>query len=368
MTELGCSAIDHVTSGKLLVQRYFFNTEAANIADYLDAVSAMFPHFSHKTLCTLMLTMLLSALSLTSVVADDEYGSMYVSDALVHYIRPESGRRNISIIMVPGLNLSSYIYLTTPDGRTGWAQMFAEDGYDVYVINDPDFDFIKGGFSVSPFTVPIAEAPPTDPSSSQSWQIDIWTRWGFGESRGSPYSDTRFPTDDYDIFADNYPYVGRSSVGYDTTIASLLDITGSAWLMAHSAGGPQAVGAALRRPEIVLGFLMIEPTGPPGDEVFPELDGLSLFGVYGDYIDSRNQGNRKAGTEEAARLFERNGGRGEVISLPDDLEIFGNTHLMMQDNNNRFIADLILEWLDPGPPPPPPEVPFFADGFEPVDD
>jgi hypothetical protein len=41
----------------------------------------------------------------------------------------------------------------------------------------------------------------------------------------------------------------------------------------------------------------------------------------------------------------QNGGRGEVISLPEELGIFGNTHLMMQDNNSAFIADLILDWL-----------------------
>ena len=299
----------------------------------------------------------------TVVHAADEYGSMYVSDALVHYIRPANNRRNVTIIAVPGLNLSSYIYVTTPDGRMGWAQMFADDGYDIYVINDPDFDFLKGGFSVAPFTVPTVGAPPYDPSSSQAWGDNVWTRWGFGDSYDSPYPDTRFPTDYFDVFADNYPYVGSSSVNYYSAITALLEMTGSAWLMAHSAGGPQAVEAAKLKPELVSGFLMIEPTGPPDESDFPALAGMSMFGVYGDYIESRNQGNRKAATEAAAELFIQNGGAGEVISLPDDLEIFGNTHLMMQDNNNDFVLSLILDWLDPTPPPPQ-ETPFFLDGFE----
>jgi len=295
--------------------------------------------------------------------AADEYGSMYVSDSLVHYIRPENNRRNITIIAVPGLNLSSYIFVTTPDGRNGWAQMFAAAGYDFYVINDPDFDFVKGGFSVSPFIVPTEGAPPSDPDSSQGWSGDIWKRWGFGESAGSPYPDTRFPTDDFNVFAANYPYVSSSSVEYDSAIVALLDITGPAWLMAHSAGGPQAVSAARLRPELVKGFLMVEPTGPPDESDFPQLAGMSLFGVYGDYIDSRNQGNRKAGTEAAAALFVQNGGKGEVVSLPDDLGVFGNTHLMMQDNNNDFVLRQYLDWLD-STPPPPAEIPSYADGFE----
>jgi pimeloyl-ACP methyl ester carboxylesterase len=316
-----------------------------------------------KHSCFVFTCLLLTSMISEGVGAADEYGSIYVSDSLVHYIRPENNRRNVTIIAVPGLNLSSYIFVTTPDGRNGWAQMFAADGYDVYIINDPDFDFIKGGFSVPPFTVPTEGAPPSDPGSSPGWGSDVWRRWGFGDIAGSPYPDTRFPTDYFDEFADNYPYVGSSSVAYSTAIVALLDMTGPAWLMAHSAGGPQAVAAAKSRPGLVRGFLMIEPTGPPDADDFPALAGMSLFGVYGDYIDSRNQGSRKAATEAAAVLFAQNGGVGQVISLPDDLGVFGNTHLMMQDNNNDFVLAQILKWLAPTPPPPS-ETPSFADGFE----
>ena len=276
---------------------------------------------------------------------EDFYGSMYVEDSLVHYIQPEQKWHGIPIIMIPGLNLSSYIYVTTPDGRDGWAQAFAAKGFDVYVINDPDFDFLKGGFSVSPFIVPTEGAPPLDPSSSQAWQNDVWRRWGFGESEGNPYPDTRFPTDYFAVFKANFPYVSSSATSYADAIVALLQTTGPAVLMAHSAGGPQAVNAALARPDLVRGFIMIEPTNPPDGDDFPALAGMSMFGVYGDYIDSRNQGSRKAGTEAAAVLFSQNGGVGEVVSLPDDLGINGNTHLMMQDNNNLFIADLIITWL-----------------------
>jgi pimeloyl-ACP methyl ester carboxylesterase len=276
----------------------------------------------------------------------DEYGSFYINDALVHYIRPENGRQGVSVVMIPGLNLSSYTYLTTPDGRPGWARKFADDGYDVYVINDPDFDFSRG-FSVAPFTnVPTVGRPPADPNATQGWQQDIWRRWGFGSSQGNPYPDTRFPTAHFAAFAANYPYI-RSNGGasYSGAIIALLDRIGPSLLMAHSAGGPQAVTAAKARPNLVPALLLIEPTGPPDAADFPALAGISLLGVYGDYIVSRNQGSRKLATEAAAALHIQNGGRGKVISLPEELAIFGNTHLMMQDGNSAFIADLILVWL-----------------------
>jgi pimeloyl-ACP methyl ester carboxylesterase len=291
------------------------------------------------------LSLVLALTPFAGAWAADESGSFYINEALVHYLRPENGRQGVSVVMIPGLNLSSYIYLTTPDGRPGWAQEFADDGYDVYVINDPDFDFSRG-FSVAPFTnVPTAGAPPADPSATQGWQQDIWRRWGFGSSEGNPYPDTRFPTAYFGAFALNYPYLRSVGASYPDAIIALLDQIGPSLLMAHSAGGPQAVSAAKARPNLVPALILIEPTSPPDTNDFPALSGMSLIGVYGDYIDSRNQGNRKIATEAAAALHVQNGGRGEVISLPEELGIFGNTHLMMQDDNNAFIADLILDWL-----------------------
>jgi len=39
--------------------------------------------------------------------AQDELGSFYLSDALVHFIRPDTTVSRTPIIMIPGLNLST---------------------------------------------------------------------------------------------------------------------------------------------------------------------------------------------------------------------------------------------------------------------
>jgi hypothetical protein len=36
----------------------------------------------------------------------------------------------------------------------------------------------------------------------------------------------------------------------------------------------------------------------------------------------------------------------EVLLNPPDRGIRGNSHMIMQDNNNLQIADLILQWID----------------------
>ena len=63
-----------------------------------------------------------------------------IEQAPVHYlIPPEDKRRgNLPVVMAPGMGLTSYLYLATPDGRDGWAQIFAKAGHPVYVFDDPN--------------------------------------------------------------------------------------------------------------------------------------------------------------------------------------------------------------------------------------
>jgi hypothetical protein len=53
---------------------------------------------------------------------------------------------------------------------------------------------------------------------------------------------------------------------------------------------------------------------------------------------------RHQACETTARLINEAGGKADVISLPK-LGIAGNTHLLMQDTNNREIAQMIIEKL-----------------------
>lgn len=279
-----------------------------------------------------------------NVKAQHTYGSFYTNDAFVNYVLSGNKTETATIVMIPGLNLSSYIFSTTPDGRDGWAELFANKGYDVYMVNDPKFDFATGGF-VAPYTIP-SNGKPATPGSAQGWQTDIWRRWGFGLTQGNPYSNAQFPTDSFANFAQNYPFLGTSTYRYDAAIQAVMDsIGGKVWLLAHSAGAQPAVLAATQKKPQMKGMILIEPAGPPDNTNFPALNGLHMFGVYGDYIVSRNQTSRKVATETAATLFQNAGGIADVVSLPDDSLVFGNSHIMMQDLNSEYVFNIIEHWL-----------------------
>jgi pimeloyl-ACP methyl ester carboxylesterase len=298
----------------------------------------------HINILLVNVLVLISIFFSVNVMSQHTYGSIYTNGAYINFIQAENKTEDAVIVMVPGLNLSTYLYATTPDGRKGWAELFADNGYDVYMVNDPKHDFATGGF-VAPYTVPSG-GPGPSPQAAQGWQTDIWRRWGFGLSQGNPYTNAQFPTNFFNVFAQNYPFIGTSNQSFAGAIEAVIDLTESnVWLLAHSAGAGHAVTAAREKNDLVKGLILIEPAGPPDTDDFPDLNGMHMLGVYGDYIISRNQASRKLATEAAAILFQNAGGISEVVSLPEDYAIFGNSHILMQDLNCEFIFNIIEYWL-----------------------
>jgi pimeloyl-ACP methyl ester carboxylesterase len=246
----------------------------------------------HINILLVNVLVLISIFFSVNVMSQHTYGSIYTNGAYINFIQAENKTEDAVIVMVPGLNLSTYLYATTPDGRKGWAELFADNGYDVYMVNDPKHDFATGGF-VAPYTVPSG-GPGPSPQAAQGWQTDIWRRWGFGLSQGNPYTNAQFPTNFFNVFAQNYPFIGTSNQSFAGAIEAVIDLTESnVWLLAHSAGAGHAVTAAREKNDLVKGLILIEPAGPPDTDDFPDLNGMHMLGVYGDYIISRNQASRK---------------------------------------------------------------------------
>jgi pimeloyl-ACP methyl ester carboxylesterase len=280
--------------------------------------------------------------------------SMVVEQALVHSVTPSVVTEPYPIVMIAGLGLSSYLYMATPDGREGWASLMARKGFQVYVFEDPLMS-PSGGFNINAFNgAKRGQLAAADQPQLSIWtNEEIWSRWGFGSAFNVPYSDTRFPVAHVDQFyaampiQHDYPAgSGQFGAGFKSELlVELLDRVGPAILMAHSAAGQTVLQAASARLHLVPGFVLLEPAGIPDAGDFPAFSGKFMLGIYGDYIAQRNQTGRKQATEDAAVLFNQNGGVGEVISMPEDLNVFGNTHIMMQDNNSHDIAAIVVNWL-----------------------
>ena len=326
--------------------------------------------------------------------------TVWVEQAMVHTLIPTEITGD-PIIMVPGMGLSSYIYLGTPDGRKGWAQLFAEAGHPVYVYDIPEYA-ISGGFDVNKCNDlvdaividvndpnnPIAtlnypidpngivistsgkgknkttkvECPEVPPTygywSTNSTHKNIWSTWGFGDGTDSPYPDVRFPVANMDQFEkhlqlryqdmtieDEAPFTG--DVEAEAIVPLCEQIGQPVILMIHSASAAYFQPLLLACPDDFKALVNLEQafiTDATAEEFAILVGSRPFLSVYADYVEERGQTNRKILSQEITAAIQANGGTADFIDLPEQ-GVHGNTHLMMQDNNNDEIAGQILEWL-----------------------
>jgi pimeloyl-ACP methyl ester carboxylesterase len=290
-------------------------------------------------------------------------GETLNDQSLIHSFIPENTEKS-PVIMVPGLGLGASIYESTPDDRNGWAYDFVAAGYPVYTVDTSDL--ASAGLSEEE-----AEA------TLSKWDSEsIWSRWGLGSGPGEAYEDGQFPVEQFDQFYSSIPMqikiasndssseatgktgsrsesgdeASKSSGGNSQEVENMIQLlkkTGPSILLVHSMGGEIGYEVARQRPDLVKGLVAIEPVGSPIDEseVKYIYEDIPYLGVYGDYLESRNQVSRLEAVQTTSKIIEDNGGTSDVIELTEE-GITGNSHLMMMDQNSDVIAGKITDWLD----------------------
>ena len=186
-----------------------------------------------------------------------------VGQAFVQYQIPQRRRHTYPIVMVHGGSQTGSGWISTPDGRDGWATYFLRNGYAVYVI-----DQVARGRS--PY---IAEVYGRTRSQSREYAMqrfstsekyNLWpqaklhTQW---PGNGQP-GDSAF--DSY--FASNVPSMEdrelQSRMNVDA-LSALLDRIGPSIVLVHSQSGQYGWPLAQARPALVKAIVAAEPSGPP---------------------------------------------------------------------------------------------------------
>jgi pimeloyl-ACP methyl ester carboxylesterase len=165
-------------------------------------------------------------------------------------------------ILVHGGGGQGTDYLTTPDGRLGWARLLVARGHTVFVVDRPGHgrsphhpDVLGplgpqvGLQTLQPIFLPEAG---DDPGAAAH------TQWPGGRTVGDPVLD-QWLAPAGPMLADP---AAMHALERDR-LAELLDLVGPAVLVTHSAGGPGAWAAADARPDQVAALIAIETIGPP---------------------------------------------------------------------------------------------------------
>jgi pimeloyl-ACP methyl ester carboxylesterase len=179
--------------------------------------------------------------------------------------------------MIHGGSQTGTGWMSTPDGREGWAIYFLRHGYAVYIV-----DQVARGRSAY-----IGDVYGTSRTQtreyvmqrfSSSERYNLWpqakfhTQWpGTGEP-GDPAFDN--------YFASNVPSMEnremQSRMNVDA-LAALLDRVGPSIVLVHSQSGQYGWPLAQARPALVKAIVAAEPSGPPvHDLVVP---GAARFGM-----------------------------------------------------------------------------------------
>jgi pimeloyl-ACP methyl ester carboxylesterase len=189
-----------------------------------------------------------------------------VGQIYVEVLAPKTERRPYPLVLIHGAAQTATNWMGTPDGREGWADFFVEQGYVVYMIDQP----MRGRSAYHPadgatrmFTAENEQFQFTAIESDGTWPgRDKHTQWP-GDStnkgkQGDPIFDGFYATQVETVVSNEETQQRNRDAG-----AALLDKIGPAILLTHSQSGSFGWLIADARPNLVKGIIAVEPSGPP---------------------------------------------------------------------------------------------------------
>ncbi|MCD8091283.1 MAG: alpha/beta fold hydrolase, partial [Clostridiales bacterium] len=284
----------------------------------------------------------------------------HVDHANVLYQIPENDTE-LPMVFLHGYGQSRMGWMTTPDGREGWSDMFLRKGHSVWLIDEPH----RGEAGATSVSGDISTK-----TLDQRWYTQFRIgKWVDGKSEA--YEGSQFPNDDESLdqfFRQMTPDTGMTSdmgADYDgemvaeavaAAIDEVYERTGkNSILVTHSQGG-RAGWLTAKYTDHIASIIAIEPGSgaEAGTEEYNAMleKGISAAIYFGDYIDNGDpeiqataawQGMRQT-SYDFAEAYTADGGTAEVIDLPKE-GITGNDHFIFQDLNNDVVADHVENWI-----------------------
>ncbi len=293
----------------------------------------------------------------------------HVDHANVLYQIPAEDNGN-PIIYLHGYRQSRMCWMTTPDGREGWSQIFLRNGHSAFLIDQPRRGEAGAATEISADTdldmwygeLDEDEERPETATKYQPGDQAWYTYFRIGETLDQVNDGSQFPQTD-DALNQFLRQATPNTGNYDKVVVSkavgevfndVKNMTGQKSIfMAHAQGCSVAWDLSV---ENLSAVVAIEPITVPrsGSVQYKKLleANIPIVIYFGDYIKNGDEDlastyywqEIRQSALSFAEQYTEDGGDCTVVDLPDE-GIEGNSHFMFQENNNQEIADLIEKWL-----------------------
>lgn len=290
-----------------------------------------------------------------------EGSTSHVDHANVLYQIPEDNT-GLPMVFLHGYGQSRMGWMTTPDGREGWSDLFLRKGHSVWLIDQP-----RRGEAGQTSVAGTMTTEPSDQTWYTQFRIGTYVDDAFTYNEGSQFPSGKEALDQF--FRQMTPDTGMDNAAGDQNIdntvvaqavAAAIDEvyerTGKdSILVTHSQGGMPGWEAA-RYTDHIAAIVAIEPGMAPevGSEDYTAMleKEIPVAFYYGDYIGEEFTHIPAAGmwammassADTFTEAYTEAGLTSTVIHLPEE-GITGNSHFMFQELNNDVIADHVENWI-----------------------
>jgi pimeloyl-ACP methyl ester carboxylesterase len=278
------------------------------------------------------------AFTRSAVFEHDPNGQYHVEQAYVQYFIPEQLVSKYPIVLLHGGGFTGAMWEAAPDGRPGWLQDLLRLGFAVYVVDNVERG--RAGWAALPG---VWQDQPIMRSAEEAWSLFRFGRREDFAAR-TPFAGQRFPTGDLDkLILGQVPRWLTTGEAAVAAFEAVLQRVGRCYVVAHSQGGEVAFRAAARQPHLVSCLVALEPSG--FSDIPIAFETLAVLLVSGDYMDADPLWiSLAAQTGAFAQKLEKAGARVDKWVLPER-GIYGNSHMMMMDDNSAEIGAMVSQWI-----------------------
>ena len=247
---------------------------------------------------------------------------------------PAEVRHPYAVVLIHGGYGQGADWLSTPDGRRGWATQLLEQGYKVYLLDrqgqgrNPYHPYLHGSFD--------REAQTFERTAASL----AGTQWP-GSANANDPSVVQLTAS----LGQPMPAFGLTQAVWRSRGAMLLDEIGPAVLITHGDGAAFAWVTAQDRPALVKGIVAVEQPAQSLRGQTPQ--GLAKLAAVPIAIVTAETSPANASDPGIATSLREAGCTVEHIRLADR-GVRGNGPLVMMEKNNRDALAPILAWMEAG--------------------